>query len=1078
MKKVILLAILFLSAGINRGFSQDTNDSELRPESKNGIWYFHGKPKFMLGVHSPVFGNYEAPEIKPEGFDDPIYSKYMDKEIAQRFGIDTAAIWCEDLIAKGGSFSTLRHYISGAELSDEQIKRLTEERIAHCKKYYIPLDNMPLEIDLTTHLRYIYYDVFYKLPEGVTEAERKGAVAQADREARKKSEDSKTINGLLPKEILQQNNSGWHLYIPLCPENPVGKKTYEDLFRQTIENAQKIGVNAWIYELFNEATYQCACSYNQKEFREWLKKRHESIDALNKKWGTNLKSFEEIDALDGPGKRICAGHWVDWIEFTGDRYAEILRWGKEIIKSADKRKNVYVTFQTSWPCIADQGMGVMEGVDLYKTIKDMDVVGLEGGIKGGGPVEDNSSDQGATTDKAVQVNIGKAGYNLTMDMARSMCPDKPIMNFEYYSGRLDENNKLIPPNKEDFKSSLWHDLFHESAGFYFWIWHRCVTIKTKEQGIARANAVPAYELTNPYSVPLEALDGLKEFQAGLAKINDMVLPRPRIKGVVALLFSSPTRRRGPINGTNQEILTYYEALMGTHYPFDIIFEEQLPEGAAGKYKAIILPKAESVYNDTPKFLSDYVEKGGVLIANAYALKTDRYGNELDKKERESMLGVSIKNASAETAETLTSDTSDFKNIECRKDLLMTPLPGANVLAKSKRTEQALLTVKEKGKGKVYCCNGNMNSYNLGNLLKGVLNNAAVEPPFTITDKNDSSHDVETVLVDRGDKKLYYLRNWHPIKSKLVTLKINSPESPVFVCSPIDGIEYLSKEKTALWSKESLSKGISVLLKPQISTILLLSKEKFSENPVKQLENKDVEKDFLSIQNDEAKIMEKSAENCDKEKKEWVEKNTYHEVKLEKCFSVDISKFTNMSFKDETVNDKKGGMFDEGDNDMRTMPTGKQTFSGVPFNIINPESNNGTACIVLRGKSEKYEKNFLPSEIKGINVGGKLENLYFAHCVGWGTPKGKTVFSYIINYEDGTKENIPVICGQNVLDWWEVNKAVPDAKVSGIGKNPYAPVGFFVCKWKNPHPDKEIKTIDIISAETEALPCVIGITGER
>src|SRR5687767_9776897 len=71
------------------------------------------------------------------------------------------------------------------------------------------------------------------------------------------------------------------------------------------------------------------------------------------------------------------------------------------------------------------------------------------------------------------------------------------------------------------------------------------------------------------------------------------------------------------------------------------------------------------------------------------------------------------------------------------------------------------------------------------------------------------------------------------------------------------------------------------------------------------------------------------------------------IRAQSNFPVDISKVANRAFLDDKAGNGGGGWSDEGlGNSLRGFTPGKRHFAGLEFKILNPENNNGNACIVF------------------------------------------------------------------------------------------------------------------------------------
>jgi hypothetical protein len=198
------------------------------------------------------------------------------------------------------------------------------------------------------------------------------------------------------------------------------------------------------------------------------------------------------------------------------------------------------------------------------------------------------------------------------------------------------------------------------------------------------------------------------------------------------------------------------------------------------------------------------------------------------------------------------------------------------------------------------------------------------------------------------------------------------------------------------------------------------------------------------------------------------------------FTVDLRPFANMALFDDQPGDGKGGWADEGPlNSLHSMPTGRQTFYGVPFDVIAPAANGGKAIITLRGRNVTPT---LPAQVTGIPLGGqRVRNLYFLHAAAWGTPG--TIGRYVIHYADGQTVELPLVIGQNTHNWWngyaegEAARPVPIRVTETVdGKPAWRYVR--VWEWANPRGNVPLVSLDFVSAGGAQTPILVGVTGVR
>lgn len=199
------------------------------------------------------------------------------------------------------------------------------------------------------------------------------------------------------------------------------------------------------------------------------------------------------------------------------------------------------------------------------------------------------------------------------------------------------------------------------------------------------------------------------------------------------------------------------------------------------------------------------------------------------------------------------------------------------------------------------------------------------------------------------------------------------------------------------------------------------------------------------------------------------------------YPINLKPYVNRGFSDDKAGDKKGGFTDEGNNDLRGLRGGDFVANSIPFTIINPKQNKGKSCIVLGSKIREY----FPKEIKNIKVGSekrgkRLTKLHFLHlCTNAYLGRGKTLFTYVVHYADGTTEKIKAVEGKNIADWYN-RKDLPQAKAVLHMPNLHTDeVNLFHYEWSISHPKgahARIVSIDIIGSNNGPIPVIVAITG--
>jgi hypothetical protein len=98
--------------------------------------------------------------------------------------------------------------------------------------------------------------------------------------------------------------------------------------------------------------------------------------------------------------------------------------------------------------------------------------------------------------------------------------------------------------------------------------------------------------------------------------------------------------------------------------------------------------------------------------------------------------------------------------------------------------------------------------------------------------------------------------------------------------------------------------------------------------------------------------------------------------------------------------------DEGDNDLRGLPTGTQRRLEVDLDIVDPASNEGRAVIALGGCH--------PHSIT-VPIACPIGSFYAMHALA-GSGSG-TVGSYVIVYADGGEHRFQLVADRELANWW-------------------------------------------------------------
>lgn len=193
-----------------------------------------------------------------------------------------------------------------------------------------------------------------------------------------------------------------------------------------------------------------------------------------------------------------------------------------------------------------------------------------------------------------------------------------------------------------------------------------------------------------------------------------------------------------------------------------------------------------------------------------------------------------------------------------------------------------------------------------------------------------------------------------------------------------------------------------------------------------------------------------------------------EAERDRLAFIDLSRHAN-----EPLGDGPGGQ----GNDLNRLARGIRNLDGLYFRV-------GDDMIHLAGTLAAQQ----PRKVEGIAIRSRGQTLHFLHAVQQVVAPGTEVGAYIIHYADGVTERIPIVYGRDVVNWWLWGRGfreVPSAgRVAWTGLNDSAELNqglrirLFATTWTNPHPEKELATLDMISAGTLCDPFLVAATLEK
>lgn len=830
-------------------------------------------------------------------------------------------------------------------------------------------------------------------------------------------------------------------WVPYNILTPQGRALYRDMWTYGTQQVLESGGKPLFYELFNEPAYSEVSKINRQYFLGILKKQFANMTQLNRTWGSDYQSFEQVikfrDPTDQPGL------FVSWSKFLENAFTSLCQEGVTTIKQLDTRDDILFAVQS----LGGNYARVVPSthVNLYDISKIVNAIltPTSGGLR----TLTHLKKSAPYVASAPNIPQGLAEGVLQRHFIRALAVEgsKPIFNGEAYGH-----------GRKGIRNMYWLDMIRGCNAGYLFSWNKRAwdkLWKTPGGGKKLAEKFP-YMMLNIHSNTTESLTGPMAFQHELAPVNDLMVRREnRPLARIAMLFSYPTERYSQATGSSAHhlIRNYTASLEFTHHALDVLLEEQLVTRDLSQYQVIVAAGTQNIYPQTHSYLDAFVKHGGVVIFGQETLAMDEYGQPLTWDVFKDL------NLSQPTNHSVGILKLNMNQSSLILGDLKAKLHAAVQCGKAWKTlatlhQQPALLVKSYGKGKLYYLATHMPDYALGSLLSGVLQRESVMPQAMLARHEDGqlATNVELHVRKANGLTAYFMFN-HDAYPKLINLSADALQSNGYaVVDPIGKMKFDIRDgKTTL------------LIKPEDRLLVVVGdaatlREKFGDVSSANMQ-------VLEMQ--WAKLQPKKFDDAGQDAFEF-------DVDANKTSPLDLRAFVNRHFIDRVAGDGKGGWTDQGENSLIGVPWGLQSFLGVPFELIRFDENFDKTCIVLQSKRMSH----VPDRVVGIPVKIQAKAIYFLTATAW-TKKNVQAMSYVIHYDDGTQVTVPIVCGQQTHDWWVKRSIDPqaDGKLAWMNTQKR---GLFAYRWINPHPERRIKSLDIVSANNDPIPITVAITVEQ
>ena len=339
-----------------------------------------------------------------------------------------------------------------------------------------------------------------------------------------------------------------------------------------------------VWHLSNEYNGACHCDLCRAAFRDWVKARYETLDALNHAWWTAFWShtytdWSQIEPPSEIGETSVHGLNLDWKRFTTDQTIDFME--NEI--AALRR------FSPDTP-VTTNFMGTFPGLNYWKMAKHLDVI---------------SWDSYPMWHKGDNIELA-SDIAFVHDINRSLKGGKPFMLMESVPSATNwvPSAKVKRPGMHAL-SSL-QAVAHGSDTVQYFQWRKSQGSSEKFHGAVVDHV--GHENTRVFR-------DVADLGQKLEKLQDVI--GTTVRPDVAIIYDwenawAMNDAQGPRRGDKGYLDAckhHYRAFWAQGIPVDIIDVEQNLSG----YKLLIAPMLYMIRPGVDERIAEFVKNGGTLV---------------------------------------------------------------------------------------------------------------------------------------------------------------------------------------------------------------------------------------------------------------------------------------------------------------------------------------------------------------------------------------------------------------------------------------------------------------------------------
>ncbi|MBR7830776.1 beta-galactosidase [Actinospica sp. MGRD01-02] len=378
-----------------------------------------------------------------------------------------------------------------------------------------------------------------------------------------------------------------------CPHSPEYREACIRIASVLAERyAAHPSVTMWhVHNEYGSPTGECYCDVSAAAFRDWLRAKYRTLDALNEAWtatfwGQTYTAWEQIDTPKRtPMADVNPVHRLDFRRFTSDTTLELYTAQRDVIKAALAsvgRGDVPVT--TNFQLIN------CKALDFWAWAREVDI----------------AANNHYLTAEAADNHIELA---LCADFTRSMRRGEPWIVMEHSTGAVSWQPRNIAKRPGEMRRNTLSHIARGADGALFFQWRASRGGGEKFHSAMLPHGGTGTRIWREVAELGADLQALREIEGSRVAADAALLWDWESWWAVEQVF----RPSVDLNFKERQ-LAYYEQLWRAHVQVDFAH----PASDLSGYKLVVVPQMYLCREQWAKNLRDYVTGGGTLVVSYFS----------------------------------------------------------------------------------------------------------------------------------------------------------------------------------------------------------------------------------------------------------------------------------------------------------------------------------------------------------------------------------------------------------------------------------------------------------------------------